>query len=53
MVMPLVHESRPKCHICHESCTSIETLRDHQKTVHGKETENKRRTAALGDVSVF
>lgn len=53
LVMPLVHESRPKCYICHKSFDTIETLRDHQNTAHDIKNNNSQRTAALGDVSVF
>lgn len=53
MVMPLVHESRPKCYMCHESFETIEALREHKKMAHGKEPSNEPRTASLGDVNVF
>lgn len=54
MVMPLVHESRPKCYICCESFESIEDLREHQGLAHGKGSgAEKGRSPAPGDVSVF
>ncbi len=53
MVMPLVHESRPKCHVCCESFEDIDALREHKKAVHEDAEGRREMGPAPGDVSVF
>lgn len=53
MVMPLIHEDLPKCYVCHRTYSDVESLRDHQKTQHGILRPERKREAALGDVTIF
>ena len=57
MVLPLVDEDNPKCYLCHEGFEDLESLRDHQNTVHKDffEAHEKQlaKEPAPGDVTVF
>ncbi len=54
MVMPLIHEDRPKCHTCHEMFDDIESLREHQRTGHDDMYhEMGQKGPAPGDLAVF
>lgn len=53
MVMPLVHESRPKCHVCSRSFEGIEELREHVASEHSGAAGPRGAGPAPGDVSVF
>ena len=55
MVLPLVDEDKPKCYLCHAGFDDIESLRKHQKAVHGDSysQSDSKREPAPGDVTVF
>ena len=58
MVLPIVDEAKPKCHVCHAGFDDIDGLRGHQLQAHKKEYEGNdqapsKRSPAPGDVSVF
>lgn len=57
MVISIVDEHKPKCHLCLEIFDNIEELRKHQETVHKDfiEFHRKRRdfSPAPGDVTLF
>lgn len=57
MVLPLVDEDRPKCHLCHRGFRDIAELREHRDAAHGESSghgpEGQRREPAPGDVAVF
>ena len=53
MVMPLIHESRPRCHVCCESFENIEALREHMREAHAESARSAESGPAPGDVSVF
>jgi len=56
MVLPLVDEHKPKCHLCYEGFENLEELRKHQKSTHGDfefHESNSKREPAPGDVTVF
>ena len=58
MVLPLVDECKPKCHLCHAGFGDIYQLRVHLKTAHAEEYSGSDekplpREPAPGDVTVF
>ena len=57
MVLPLVDEDKPKCHLCYKRFDDIKQLREHQTRSHADSLDNNeanlKAKPAPGDVTVF
>ena len=57
MVLPLSDESKQKCFLCHKMFDDIDSLKNHQSSIHSEFFEfhekNDKRTPAPGDVALF
>ena len=57
MVLSMVDQHKPKCHLCNETFENIEELRKHQKITHKEFIEYHKNgheySPAPGDVTVF